>query len=75
VCGVPEGQEQELLLLLDLMDKRLGKRLTDMGAPVTDALGSGGRWVTPPTLVAYRYPSREAGPKSAAGQEVVVFHR
>jgi hypothetical protein len=67
-AGVPEGQDpMELLLLVDLVAHRANKAFTDPEQRLADV-----REHT--SLLAYRYPSPEAGPKSG-GCEAHIVHR
>jgi hypothetical protein len=67
-AGVPQGEEpMELLLLVDLLAHRASKAFADPDQRLADI-----RERT--MLLAYRYPSREAGPKSG-NCEVHVVHR
>lgn len=67
-AGVPEGQDaMEVLLLVDIVAHRANKTFTDPELRLVDV-----RERT--TLLAYRYPSRESGPRSG-GVEAHIVHR
>lgn len=70
LCGVPPAAAADLLLVVELDDKVIHKRYTDMEEGAAGILGQPYR---PNDLVVYQYPSKDAGPNSG-GQPVLIEH-